>query len=97
MLSQWGEECRALLGSGEVVLAGANFPGETEILQGGVQRGDILGVFLVASAERGCNLSGLRALLKRGEPAELGSADLGLEKDFLLGVRLERGEKVCVE
>jgi len=67
-------------------------------LQGGEQRGEIVVTFL-PSAERGCSLSGDRARLRRGDPAELGSADLGLEKDFLLGVRLEKGdpgEKVCV-
>jgi len=44
------------------------------------------------SAERGCRRSGLRARRRRGDPAELGSADLGLEKDFLVGVRLEKGD-----
>jgi len=95
--SQWGEEWRALLGRGEVVVAELSFPEGTDTLQGGEQRGEMLGVFLAVSAERGCSLSGLRARRRRGEPAELGSADFGLEKDFLLGVRLESGEKVWVE
>ena len=50
------------------------------------------------SALLGCNLSGESARLRRGEPAELASVDLGREKDFLLGVRLMLlpGEKVWV-
>lgn len=81
-----------------VVLAWECFPGGTETLQGGEQRGEIVVAFL-PSAERGWRRSGLRARRRRGEPAELGSADFGREKDFLLGVRLDNdvpGEKVCV-
>ena len=40
----------------------------------------------MTSADLGWSLSGLRALLSSGEP---GSVDLGLEKDFLLGGRLD--------
>lgn len=73
-------------------------PRGRETLQGGEHKGEIVVAFL-PSAERGCSLSGLRARRSRGDPAELGSADLGLEKDFLFGVRLERdvpGENVWV-
>ena len=54
-----------------------------------------ISIFLT-SALRGWRRSGERARLRRGDPAELGSADFGREKDFLLGVRLEPGEYVCV-
>jgi hypothetical protein len=81
-----------------VVLLWECFPVGTDTLQGGEQRGEMVVAFL-PSAERGWSRSGLRARRRRGDPAELGSADLGREKDFLLGVRLERdvpGEKVWV-
>ena len=74
------------------------FPMGRDTLQGGEHKGEIVVAFF-PSAERGCNLSGLRARRSNGDPAELGSADLGREKDFLFGVRLERlvpGEKVWV-
>ena len=59
--------------------------------------GDILPGFF-PSALRGCSLSGERARRSNGDPAELGSDDLGREKDFLLGVilRLLPGENVWV-
>lgn len=60
-------------------------------LQGGEHRGEIAATFF-PSAERGWRRSGLRARRRRGDPAELGSADLGREKDFLVGVREEKGE-----
>lgn len=60
-------------------------------LHGGEHRGEIAGTFL-PSADRGWRRSGLSARRRRGDPAELGSADLGLEKDFLVGVRLEKGD-----
>lgn len=66
-----------------------------DTLHGGEHRGEMVVAFF-PSAERGCSRSGLRARRSRGDPAELGSADLGREKDFLFGVRLERevpGEK----
>lgn len=69
-----------------------------DTLQGGEHKGEMVVAFF-PSAERGCKRSGLRARRNNGDPAELGSADLGREKDFLFGVRLERlvpGEKVCV-
>lgn len=69
-----------------------------DTLQGGEHRGEIVVAFF-PSAERGCKRSGLSARRSKGDPAELGSADLGREKDFLFGVRLERevpGEKVWV-
>lgn len=73
-------------------------PTGIDTLQGGEHNGEMVGVFLL-SAERGCNRSGLRARRRSGDPAELGSALLGLEKDFLFGVRHERevpGENICV-
>jgi len=62
-----------------------------------LHRGEILPGFLF-SALRGWSLSGDRARRSNGDPAELGSDDLGREKDFLLGVmlRLLPGEKVWV-
>jgi len=69
-----------------------------DTLHGGEHKGEMVVAFL-PSAERGCSLSGLRARRSNGDPAELGSADLGREKDFLFGVRLERevpGENVWV-
>lgn len=60
-------------------------------IKGGVHRGE-MDFCLLDSAVRGCNLSGLRALLSKGEP---GSALLGRLNDFLaeLGVSEEpRGE-----
>ena len=63
-------------------------------IKGGVHNGEM--DFLLDSAVRGCNLSGLRALLSKGEP---GSALLGLLKDFFaeLGVNEDpRGEYVWV-
>ena len=79
----------ARLGRGEVVEAG---------LQGGEHRGEMEGAFLwhpPVSADLGWRRSGLRARRSSGDP---GSVDLGREKDFLLGVRLETlllpGEKV---
>jgi len=66
-------------------------PSPPTALQGGEHSGEIAATFF-PSADRGCNRSGLRARRRRGDPAELGSADLGLEKDFLVGVRLEKGD-----
>ena len=63
-----------------------------------LHRGEMAVGFL-PSALRGWSRSGERARRSSGDPAELGSADLGREKDFLLGVRerlLPPGEKVCV-
>jgi len=66
-------------------------------LHGGEHRGEIAGTFLPSAdrgwrPDRGWRRSGLSARRRRGDPAELGSADLGLEKDFLVGVRLEKGD-----
>lgn len=85
----------ALLGRGEVVVVAGlwdNFPPpETDTLQGGLHRGEMVAGFF-PSALRGCSRSGESARRRSGDPAELGSADLGREKDFLFGVRLEPGE-----
>ena len=84
----------ALLGSGDVeeVLAGDSLlVVVVETLLLGLHRGE-MDICFLPSALRGWSLSGERARRRRGEPAELGSADLGREKDFLLGVRLEPGE-----
>jgi len=73
-------------------------PRGKDTLQGGEHNGEMVVAFL-PSADRGWSLSGLSARRSNGDPAELGSADLGREKDFLFGVRLERdvpGENVWV-
>ena len=62
-----------------------------------LHKGDIVVDFLL-SALLGCSRSGDRARRSSGEPKVFGSADLGREKDFLLGVRLWTlpGENDCV-
>jgi hypothetical protein len=77
----------ALLGRGEV----EEVVVEVETLLLGLHRGEMEMSFL-PSELRVLSRSGERARRSRGEPAGLGSTDLGREKDFLLGVRLEQGE-----
>lgn len=92
-----GDEWRAREGKGDVLVEEELYdilPPDRALLH----RGEIVVGFL-PSALRGCSRSGDSARRKSGEPAELGSPDLGREKDFLLGVRLRLlppGEKVCV-
>ena len=82
-----GDVCRALEGKGLISVGGLDVVwvilGVVLTIKGGVHKGEM--DFLLVSAVRGCNLSGLRALLSKGEP---GSALLGRLKDFFaeLGV-----------
>lgn len=83
-----GDVCKALEGSGLTSVGGlvvvCDILGVVLTIRGGLQRGEI--DFFPDSADLGCNLSGLSALLSRGDP---GSALLGrLNDDFLaeLGV-----------
>ena len=84
-----GDVCNALEGNGLTsveagLLVVCDILGVVLTIRGGLQRGEI--DFFPDSADLGCNLSGLSALLSRGDP---GSALLGrLNDDFLaeLGV-----------
>ena len=89
-----GDVCRALDGKGLISVGGLVVVwvifGVVLTINGGVHSGEM--DFLLDSAVRGCNLSGLSALLSNGDP---GSALLGRLKDFLaeLGVSEEpKGE-----
>ena len=89
-----GDVCKALDGKGLISVGGLVVVwvilGVVLTINGGVHNGDM--DFLLDSAVRGCNLSGLSALLNKGDP---GSALLGRLNDFLaeLGVSWEpKGE-----
>ena len=89
-----GDVCRALEGSGLISVGGRVVVwvilGVVLTISGGVHSGEM--DFLLDSAVRGCNLSGLSARLSKGEP---GSALFGRLNDFLaeLGVSCEpKGE-----
>ena len=83
-----GEVCNALEGSGLTSVGGLDVVwvilGVVLIIRGGLHKGEM--DFLPASAVLGWSLSGLRALLSKGDP---GSALLGLLNDFFaeLGVK----------